>query len=76
VSIRWPKKLKKEGNVFILFFYGLTLEGKFMSLLKFFCYLNMYLKLYLRLKFLGLNNYFFINSMFCLGLVALFVWVL
>jgi hypothetical protein len=78
VSIRWPKKLKKEGNVFILFFYGLTLEGKFMSLLKFFCYLNMYLKLYLRLKFLGLHNYFFhklyvllrFSCLICMGVVA------
>jgi hypothetical protein len=47
-----------------------------MTLLKFFCCLDMYLKLYLRLKFLGFHNHFFINSMFCIGLVVLFVWIL
>jgi hypothetical protein len=44
-----------------------------MPLLKFVCYLDVYLKLYLRLKFLGFYNHFSINSMFCVGLVVLFV---
>jgi hypothetical protein len=30
-----------------------------MTLLKFFCYLDVYLKLYLRLKFLVFHNHFF-----------------
>jgi hypothetical protein len=53
------KKLKKiGGEVLISFFGGLTLDGKSMSLFKFFC-LDVYLKLYLRLKFLGFYNQFF-----------------
>jgi hypothetical protein len=47
-----------------------------MTSLKFFCCLDVYFKLYLRLKFLGFHNHFCMNSMFCLGLVALFVWIL
>jgi hypothetical protein len=46
-----------------------------MSLLKFFCCcLEVYLKLYSRLKFLGFHNHYFcINHMFCLGLAVEFV---
>jgi hypothetical protein len=47
-----------------------------MSLLKFFYCLDVYLKLYLILKFLGFHNHCFQNSMFYLGLVVLFVWIL
>jgi hypothetical protein len=46
-----------------------------MSLLKFFCCLDVYLKLYLKLKFLGFHNHFPINSMFLLDFVVLFVWI-
>jgi hypothetical protein len=52
------KNLKKVGGGFDFIFLGLTLEGKSLSLLKFFCYLDVYLKLYLRLKFLGFHNHF------------------
>jgi hypothetical protein len=37
----------------------LTLEVKSIPLLKFFNCLDVYLKLYLRLKFVGFHNYFF-----------------
>jgi hypothetical protein len=48
-----------------------------MPLLKFCCCcLDVHLKLYLRLKFLSFHNHFSINSMFYLGLVVLFVWIL
>jgi hypothetical protein len=71
------KKLEKEVGGFDFIFYGLTVEGKSMPLLKFFCCLDVYLKLYLRLKFLVFHNHFFlINYMFCLGLVVLFAWIL
>jgi hypothetical protein len=53
------KKLKKVERDFDFIFLGLTLESKSLSLFKFFCYLDVYLKLYLRLKFLGLHNHFF-----------------
>jgi hypothetical protein len=42
---------KKRRKVLILFFLKvLLLEGKFMSLLKFYCCLGVYLKLCLRIK--------------------------
>jgi hypothetical protein len=47
-----------------------------MPLLKFFYCLDVYLKLHLRLKVLGFHNHFSLNSMICLGLVVLFVWIL
>jgi hypothetical protein len=46
------------GGGFDFIFYGLTLEGKSMPLLKFFCCVDVYLKLYLILKFLGFHNHF------------------
>jgi hypothetical protein len=48
-----------------------------MPLLKLFCCLDVYLKLYLKLKYLEFHNKFFcIKYMFCLSLVVLFVWML
>jgi hypothetical protein len=47
-----------------------------MSLFNFCCCLDVYLKSYLRLKFLGFHKFFFINYMFLLCLVVLFVWML
>jgi hypothetical protein len=48
-----------------------------MPLLKCFCCLDVYLKLYLRLKFLGFHNHFFHKLyILLLGLVVLFVWIL
>jgi hypothetical protein len=44
----------------------LTLESKSMGLLKFFFCLDVYLKLYLRLKFLGFNNYYFLHKLYVL----------
>jgi hypothetical protein len=71
------KNWNKRGEVLIFFFEGLTLEGKSMPFVQFCCCLNVYLKLYLRLKFLRFHNCFFsINSMSCLGLFVLFVWIL
>jgi hypothetical protein len=69
VCLYGGKKIEKEGG-------GGTLDSNSMPLLKFFCSLNVYLKLYLRLKCLRFHKHLFcINSMFCLGLVALFVWI-
>jgi hypothetical protein len=52
------KNWKMSGEVLISFFWELTLEGKSMLLIKFYCCLDVYLKLYLRLKFLGFCNHF------------------
>jgi hypothetical protein len=51
-SYSGQKNLKRRGGLYFIFL-GLTLEGKSMSLPKFFYCLDGYLKLYLRLKFLG-----------------------
>jgi hypothetical protein len=45
------QKIEKSGGGFDFIFLGVALEGKSMPLLKFFCCLDVYLKLYLRLKF-------------------------
>jgi hypothetical protein len=62
LSVRWQKNLTKRvgggGGGFDIIFFGLTLEGKSMPLLKFFCCVDVYLKLYLILKFLGFHNHF------------------
>jgi hypothetical protein len=52
------KNWKRRGED-LIYFLGLTLEGKSTSLLKFFGCLDVYLKLHLRLKFLGFHNHFF-----------------
>jgi hypothetical protein len=51
------------------------MEGKSMPLIKFFCCLDVYLKLYLRLKLSRVNGLFCIIYMFYLYLVVLFVWI-
>jgi hypothetical protein len=68
--------LKKRGKVLNLFLiWGLAIEGKSMPLIKFFCCLDVYLKLYLRLKLSRVNGLFYIIYMFYLYLVVLFVWI-
>jgi hypothetical protein len=37
-----------------------------MSLLKFICCFDVYLKLYLRLKFLGFHNYYYFHKLYVL----------
>jgi hypothetical protein len=60
LSVRWPRNFKKEGEDFdFILFYGLAIEGKSMLLVKFFCCLHVYLKLYLRLKLSRVNRHFF-----------------
>jgi hypothetical protein len=52
------EKLKGEGGLISFFLNYLFLEGKSMSLLKFFCCLGVYLKLCLRSKVnLGVHKY-------------------
>jgi hypothetical protein len=78
VFVCWKKIEKKRGGDFDSIFYGLTLEGKYMSLLKFFCCLDAYLKLYLRLNFLGFHNLFLhklyvllrFSCLICMNVVA------
>jgi hypothetical protein len=52
MSIRWPRKIEKEGGKVLISFFlnGLFLDGKSISLIKFFCCLFVYLKLCLRSK--------------------------
>jgi hypothetical protein len=57
-SFGGQEKLKGEGGLSSFFLNGLFLEGKSMSLLKFFCFLGVYLKLCLRSKVnLGFHKY-------------------
>jgi hypothetical protein len=58
MSVRWPGKIEEGGGFTSFFLNGLFLEGKFISLLKFFCCLGVYLKLCLRSKVnLGFHKY-------------------
>jgi hypothetical protein len=52
LSVRWPGKIEKRGGKVLISFFleGLLLEGKSMSMLKFFCCLGVYLKVCLKLK--------------------------
>jgi hypothetical protein len=60
MSVRWPGKIEKQGGKVLISFFlnGLFLEGKCISLLKFFCCLGVYLRLCLRSKVnLGFHKY-------------------
>jgi hypothetical protein len=60
----------------------MTLESKFTPVLKFFCCLDVYLKLYLRLKFLRFHTYFFhklyvllrFSCLICMNFVAHYIF--
>jgi hypothetical protein len=57
--VQWPGKIERGGWGVISFFLNcLFVEGKSMSLLRFFCCLGVYLKLFLRSKVnLGFQKY-------------------